>query len=142
METAARLRLPLFLLRIGVFVVMLAWTLDKFIRPDHAASVFKKYFLISGMSNSISYTVGAVELLLIVGFVAGFHKRITYGAVLLLHAVSTLASYKQYVNPYEMNTLLFFAAWPMLAACYALYVLRDLDTLWCVEGSQTGPHQK
>jgi hypothetical protein len=23
---------------------------------------------------------------------------------------------------------LFFAAWPMLAACYALFALRDLDT--------------
>jgi len=26
--------------------------------------------------------------------------------------------------------VLFFAAWPMLAACFALYYLRDLDTKW------------
>lgn len=28
--------------------------------------------------------------------------------------------------------LLFFAAWPMLATCIALYLLRDLDTRWTV----------
>lgn len=26
----------------------------------------------------------------------------------------------------------FFAAWPMLAACIALYLLRDLDTPWAL----------
>jgi len=52
-------------------------------------------------------------------------KTITYGAVLLLHAVSTLSSWQQYLG---FDSLLFFAAWPMLAACYALFALRDLDT--------------
>ena len=32
------------------------------------------------------------------------------------------------------DNLLFFAAWPMLAACFALYLLRDLDTLGVVSG--------
>ncbi|GAL25194.1 hypothetical protein JCM19239_5084 [Vibrio variabilis] len=26
-----------------------------------------------------------------------------------------------------MSNLLFFAAWPMLAACYLLYILKDYD---------------
>lgn len=42
--------------------------------------------------------------------------------VLLLHGISTLSSYRQYLDPF--NNLLFFAAWPMLAACFALYLLR------------------
>jgi hypothetical protein len=48
--------------------------------------------------------------------------------VFLFHAISTLASFPMYLNPAEGR--LFFAAWPMLAACFALYVLRDRDTLW------------
>jgi hypothetical protein len=56
-------------------------------------------------------------------------KRYTYGLVLVFHGVSTLSSWKQYIL--EPN-LLFFAAWPMLAACIALYLLRDLDTLFTV----------
>ena len=126
-----RIRLPLFLLRIGVFIVMLMWTLDKFVRPEHAAGIFKKFYGIDGISPTVFYVIGALELLLLVGFVTGTAKRYTYGLVLLLHAISTLSSYQQYLAPFD--NLLFFAAWPMLAACIALYLLRDLDTLWAMQ---------
>ena len=126
-----RIRLPLFLLRIGVFIVMLMWTLDKFVRPGHAAGTFKKFYGIDGISPTVFYVIGALELLLLVGFVTGTAKRYTYGLVLLLHAISTLSSYQQYLAPFD--NLLFFAAWPMLAACIALYLLRDLDTLWAMQ---------
>jgi hypothetical protein len=72
------------------------------------------------------YVLGVLELVLLVLFVTGTAKRFSYGAVLLLHAISTLSSYRQYLQPFD--NLLFFAAWPMLAACAALYLLRDLDT--------------
>jgi len=52
---------------------------------------------------------------------------------LVLHAVSTLSSFKQYLAPFDGPNLLFFAAWPMLAACFALFILRDLDKKWSVE---------
>jgi len=126
-----RVRLPLFLLRIGVFIVMLMWTLDKFVRPGHTAGVFKKFYGIDGISPTVLSVIGAAELLLLVGFVTGTAKRYTYGLVLLLHAISTLASYRQYLAPFD--NLLFFAAWPMLAACITLYLLRDLDTLWAMQ---------
>ncbi len=126
-----RIRLPLFLLRMGVFIVMLMWTLDKFVRPGHAAGIFKKFYGIDGITPTVFYVIGALELLLLVGFVTGTAKRYTYGLVLLLHAISTLSSYQQYLAPFD--NLLFFAAWPMLAACIALYLLRDLDTLWAMQ---------
>ena len=66
-----RVRLPLFLLRIGVFIVMLMWTLDKFVRPGHAAGIFKKFYGIDGISPTVFYVIGALELLLLVGFVTG-----------------------------------------------------------------------
>lgn len=128
-----RLSLALFLLRIGVFIVMLMWTLDKFVRPDHAAAVYESFYLIGGLNTNIFYIIGAVQLLIILGFVAGFMKKYTYGAVLFFHAVSTFSSFKQYLTPFKDVHLLFFAAIPMLAACFALFYLRDWDTLWAVE---------
>jgi hypothetical protein len=77
--------------------------------------------------------IGLIELVIIIGFLVGYQKRWTYGAVLILHGISTLSTFKQYLIPFEGPNLLFFAAWPMLAACFALYYLRDLDTLWAVE---------
>lgn len=123
------LRFSLFGLRLSIFVVMFFWTLDKFVRPDHAASVFKGFYAISGLGDSIMTLIGVLELILIAGFLFGLKKRFTYGAVLILHGISTLSSYKQYLAPFENGNLLFFAAWPMLAACIALYLLRDEDTL-------------
>lgn len=127
---AEALARSLLALRLGVFVVMLMWTLDKFVNPAHASKVFEVFYGIGWLNQNLSYIVGAAELLLIFAFVAGLWRRWTYGAVLILHAVSTLSSYKQYLAPFD--NLLFFAAWPMLAACLALYWLRDWDALWVV----------
>src|SRR2546430_2465114 len=90
-----------------------------------------RFYGIEGISPTVFYVIGALELLLLVGFVTGTAKRYTYGLVLLLHAISTLSSYQQYLAPFD--NLLFFAAWPMLAACITLYLLRDLDTLWAMQ---------
>lgn len=125
-------RLPAALLglRLGVLAAMLAWTLDKFVRPEHAAKVYATFYRLPAWGRAVFYAVGAAELLLLLAFVTGFQRRLSYGLVLALHAVSTLSSYKQYLAPFEGGNLLFFAAWPMLAACWTLYVLRDEDTLW------------
>ncbi len=111
---------------------MVIWTIDKFVRPEHAGSVYQKFYSLAGLGPAIIYAIGAAELLLLVAFVIGFVPRITYGLVLLLHAVSTFSSFRQYLAPFQGPNILFFAAWPMLAACFALYNLRDLDTLWSV----------
>src|SRR2546427_12513919 len=126
MDVLLRVRLPLLLLRIGVLLVMFMWTLDKFVRPVHAAGVFKKFYQLDLGGPATFYVLGAIELAVLLLFVTGLAKRYSYGAVLLLHAVSTFSSYRQYLQPFD--NLLFFAAWPMLAACIALYLLRDLDT--------------
>jgi len=117
----------LLALRLGVFLVMLMWTLDKFINPTHAGKVFEVFYGIDWLSNNFSYVIGAAEMLLILAFVAGLWRRWTYGTVLMLHGISTLSSYQQYLSPFD--NLLFFAAWPMLGACLALYWLRHWDTL-------------
>jgi hypothetical protein len=133
MKNTNRLAISLMLLRVSVFIVMLIWTLDKFVRPEHAGVVYDKFYHIPGMGHTVLAVIAAVELLIILGFAAGYKKKWTYGAVLVLHAISTIMSYKQYLAPFEGGNILFFAAWPMLAACYALYVLRDQDTMWVVD---------
>jgi hypothetical protein len=124
-------RLPwtLFLMRVSVFVVFLIWTLDKFLRPDHAASVYQKFYFTPALSAAAMYVLGAIEVVILAGFLLGVRKKLTYGIVLLLHLISTVSSYKQYLAPFESMHILFFAAIPMLAACYTLYVLRDHDTM-------------
>lgn len=78
------------------------------------------------MGESIAYLLGGLQLILIFAFLFGFKKRLSYGLIFLLHGGSTLSALAQYFDPF--NNLLFFAAWPMWAACFALYLLRNEDT--------------
>jgi hypothetical protein len=117
-------------MRLTVFLLMFMWTIDKFINPDHAAGVYANFYFIGGLGPAAMYLLGALELAIMVGFVLGLQKRFTYGAVLVFHGISTVSAFKQYFAPFEGPNLLFFAAWPALAACFALYSLRDLDTWW------------
>lgn len=121
------LPLSLLLLRLGIFVVFLVWTLDKFVQPEHTRQVFAVFYGLPGMTDIFLYVVGALQLVLVLMFAAGLFKTWTYGAVAVLHAISTFSSYPQYLQPFD--NLLFFAAWPMLAACVALFLLREYDTL-------------
>lgn len=123
-----QIAISLFLLRISIFVVMAMWTLDKFMRPDHTAAIFEHFYGLAGLSANVTFGLAIAEAALLLAFVMGLKPRVTYGAVLLLHGISTLSSYQQYMHPFDSNNLLFFAAWPMLAASFALYILRDFDT--------------
>ena len=133
MKSDSRIAQALLTLRLSVFLVMFMWTIDKFINPEHAARVYEKFYFISGLGNPVFYVIGAIQLAIVIGFVLGFQKRWTYGAILFFHSISTLSAFKQYFTPFEGVNLLFYAAWPMLAACFALYYLRNLDTMWTID---------
>ena len=132
----ARIATSLLLLRLGVFTVMFMWTLDKFLNPQHSSAVYDRFYGVSGLGDTAFLVIGVAQLVLVLAFVTGFAKRYSYGAILILHSLSTLSSWQQYLDPF--NNLLFFAAWPMLAACVALYYLRDMDTLWAFDDRGLG----
>ena len=131
-HVAGRVPLVLLLLRLSVFIVMLIWVLDKFFAPEHASQVFAAFYGLQGLGNTLIYAIGVVQLIIVLGFVAGILKTWTYGAVLIMHAASTLVSFPRYLDPFTAPNILFFASWPMLAACFGVFYLRDLDTLWTV----------
>lgn len=115
----------LLFMRLTVFLVMFAWTVDKIIDPAHGAAILQGFYFIGGAGEQIVMAIGAAEMVLIFAFVAGLWKKYTYGLILLFHGLTTLASWDRYIPPDV--SLTFFAAWPMLAACVTLYWLRDLD---------------
>lgn len=125
-DVERRLPIALFILRITVFLVLLMWTLDKLINPGHAAGVFENFYYLPGLGPAVLAVIAIAELVIILLFLAGIAKFWTYGAVLVFHAISTLSSWQMYLG---FDSLLFFAAWPMLGACFALFWLRDQDTL-------------
>ena len=120
--------IAMLFLRVSVLLVMVVWTLDKLIDPAHAAKVFQAFYSLPGLGATVVGAIGVAELILLVLFFFGIQKTFTYGTVLVLHALSTFSSFGKYLAPFDGN-LLFFAAWPMLAACVMLFLFREQDTL-------------
>jgi len=118
----------LLILRLGIATVFVMWTIDKFINPSHAAAVFERFYQLSGLTPEISYAIGAAQSALLLAFIVGLFRTYSYGAILILHVISTVSSYMKYMDPWTYPNLLFFAAVPMLSACIVLWVLRTHDT--------------
>lgn len=133
--TVRHLDLSLLLLRLGVAIVMGVWSADKFVNPGHAQAVFENFYGLALTGVSIISLIGIVQGVIVLLFAVGLFRTWSYGLVLLMHGASTLSSWKQYLNAFD--NLLFFAAWPMLAACIALFLLRNHDTLMNLDAMRT-----
>ena len=130
MDNQNRIEVSLLLMRVGIFIVMFAWTIDKFLNPGHAVNIFEGFYFIEGVGQELVLALGVAELILIFAFLGGLWKRHTYGIVMVLHGFSTISSWEKYT----INiSLLFFAAIPMLAACIALYLMRDMDVKYTIK---------
>ena len=57
MDESFRIKLSLSFLRISVFIVMLMWTLDKFLRIEHSQTVFTKFYGIPDLGEGFMYGV-------------------------------------------------------------------------------------
>jgi hypothetical protein len=133
MTDSAERRLPVALLglRLSLALVFAAWAADKFVNPGHGAAVFQAFYGLEAVPPMLVYAAGAVQAVLVAVFVLGIAKAWSYGAVLIMHAVTTAVSWKAYLG---LENILFFSAWPMLAGLVALWLLRDEDRLLSVGG--------
>ncbi len=126
------LPLSLFLIRASVVLMLAPWVADKFINPAHMVGIAESFYGIGGIGSTLVLVIGLAQVVLLACFALGIARTWSYGLTLLMHALSTFSSWKQYLDPYAGANLLFFAAWPMLAALVALFLLREHDSLFSV----------
>jgi putative oxidoreductase len=142
-EKDPRVPFCLLLIRLGVFFVLFMWNMDKFLHPLQTSRIFAGFYNVGGqdallglsqLSYEFVYVMGTLQLALILAFLLGLAKRYVYGAVFLLHSVSTLAPWERFLSPFTSHTLLFLVSFTMLGGCFALYFLRSRDVLWTFSG--------
>ncbi len=119
----------LLILRIAMFAMFLVWAIDKFLRPGSEALMYQHAYHLPLLPSIAMYAIGAFQVILAACFVIGLQKTFTSGLVLVGVLIYTVASYRLYYPLFHNDNLLFFAAWPMLAVCISLYLLRHQDTL-------------
>jgi len=122
------LTLPLFLTRVSIFLFMLPWQIMRFTKPDVINNISNKYYKFS-MPEIGSTITGVLMIALLIAFVLGFKKKISYLLVLVLHGIGTVMTIPNLIPGLEGYNQLFLAAIPALAAMLLLYCLRDEDTM-------------
>ena len=125
------LKLPLFLTRLGLFLFMLPWQLTRFKNPEMIDTISKTYYKFS-MPEVGSTITGVLMMALLIAFLVGFKKKISYLLVLVLHGIGTVMTIPNLIPGLEGYNQLFLAAVPALAAMLLLYCLRDEDTMLSV----------
>lgn len=128
----------MLLMRLAIAAFLLVWAVDKVVAPEHARAVFSNFYF-TNPPPAVLKALGSVQIAVIASFAVGFARFWTYGAVLLMHAASTAATYAQLLNPWsgDRPQLLFWAAVPVLAAMVALFILRDRDRLLSVDAMRS-----
>lgn len=107
---------------------MIVWAIDRVTNYAHNSKVMSHYYKLDLNENMLT-GLGIIQILILLCFLAGKFKTLTYGYVLVAHFGATLASAYWLVPPYERHELLYFGSLPMLAACLALFLMREKDTL-------------
>ena len=128
MQLEQKLQVGLLLIRISTGIFFLIWSVEKLVHPEITQKVFSRFYMME-ISPSISLAFGVLQTVIVLAFMAGLFKTWTYGAILGMHAVSVLSTYKELLAPYQPPNHLFWAAVPLLAALIALFILRREDRL-------------
>ena len=128
--TQAKITTSLFVMRASIAAFFSIWALEKFLEPETTVAIWKAFYMVENLPLAASYGIGVVQAIAILLFFFGVLKFWSYGFLMTIHGLSTLASYKQLLDPYSGSNHLFWAAIPTLGALIALFILRDQDTLF------------
>ena len=132
MTDSLKIAVSLLILRLATAAFFLVWALEKVVAPELAQRVFETFYLTAPTIWQV-IAIGLVQLAIVLAFLVGWLRFWSYGAVLVMHAVSTLSTYERLLNPYEPPNHLFWAAVPLLAAILLLFILRAHDRLLSVD---------
>jgi hypothetical protein len=139
MQKPSKLELSLLIMRLAIAVFLLVWAIDKIVNQGHAQNVFKTFYFTTPPPEILT-ALGAAQTVIVLAFAAGFARFWTYGAVLLMHLVSTLSTYGRLMNPWGPGAqLLFWAAIPTLASMLALFLLREQDRFLSIDAGRGKP---
>lgn len=117
----------LLALRITLGLFLLQWGVEKFVVPQANLFIWSHFYGME-VSQTLGYIFGALEIAIALCIILGQFRTITYGAALLLHAVTVAVTWRQLIDPWgdPMNHL-FTAGIPVLGGFLALFLLRRWD---------------
>jgi len=117
----------LLALRITLGLFLLQWGVEKFVVPEANVFIWGHFYGME-VSQTPGYIFGALEIAIALCIIVGQFRTVTYGAALILHTVTVLATWRQLIDPWgDPINHLFTAGVPVLGGFVALFLLRHWD---------------
>ena len=114
-------------LRVTLGLFLLQWGIEKFVVPQSNVFIWEHFYGVN-VSQALGYGFGAAEIAIALCIILGVFRTVTYGAALVLHAVTVLVTWRQLIDPWgDPINHLFTAAVPVLGGFLALFLLRHWD---------------
>lgn len=122
----------LLFLRVTIGLLLVVWGLDKFANPQHALLVSDTFYFGLLSQPALQPVYGIIEIAVGAAVIAGFLRKYSYIATLVLTGVSMLGVWKSILDPWgwylgETNAL-FFPSIIIFAGALVLYAFQDQDT--------------
>ena len=155
-----RLATALLILRLGIGAFLFVWASLKFLRPEWMQNVFRNTYQLAWVTreniDTLSLVVGTAQMLLVLLFVLGLWRTLTYGAVTLMHAtgivgalltgnllfkgglVKAVSTGTFAIGYTQFPANLLWTSVTTLAALVALFLLRHADR-WTIDGMRRNP---
>lgn len=165
MPSERKLNLALFIIRLGVGSFLIVWASLKFLRPEWMGNVFRNTYKMTWLTKDagidflgmqfgfleIAYTVGALQMAVVLIFVVGLWRTLSYGFITLMHATGIVGAFLSggllfkggFIKAISTGTFeigyinfpanLLWTSVATLAALIALFVLRHHDG-WTIDG--------
>lgn len=118
-------RWTLPILRVGMGVFLIAWGLDKWLATEGSLEIFSVFYGLE-VGSLVVRLAGVIEILLGLALAFGIVPVVTAWAQLVVNTISTLASWKQILDPWgrlgltEGGTHLFLASIVVMAVSVVL----------------------
>lgn len=125
------------ILRIGMGIFLVAWGIDKWMATEGSIGIFANFYG-ADVGAALVQAFGAAEVLLGLALAAGLFRVLTAWTQLLVNGVSTVASWRQILDPWGVfgltdgGTHLFLASIVITAASIVL-VLNARDAFFTLD---------
>jgi putative oxidoreductase len=121
------------ILRVGMGVFLAAWGLDKLMATEGSQRIFSRFYLIES-GPTLVQIAGVAEILLGAALAVGLLRVLTAWVALVMNLISTLASWRQILDPWGVfgftdgGTHLFLASIVIMAVSAVLVINARDDT--------------
>ena len=138
MTKERRLEIGLFVMRLSLSIFFLALIIQKLVTTQATQEIFAGFYPFE-IPIAASYPLLFIAAFLIIAFLTGFYKTLSYGALLGMQLVSVASMSHLMFESNKPSYILFWGSIPLIGTLITLFLLRDNDNLLTV--NQTGNNQ-